>query len=110
MSTSMTPARAAAQAAALRLSEDLRRMVADTIDQPDPTAPRRTFRFLLLSRRANGNLSKLVNATNALEAEAVTRQDPASAAAIHAIFDRARKERDVSALVSLVREFAGPIA
>ena len=110
MISSGTRAQIDSQAAARRVCEDVRRMVVDTIDQPNPTAPRRTFRFLLLTRRTNNSIGKLAQATKALEAEAVVRQDPSSAAAIHARFARARSERDVSLLLALVRDFAGPVS
>lgn len=84
-------------------------MVAETINEPDPTAPKRTFRFLLLSRRADRSLGRLSKATRALEAEAVDHRNPDDAAAIQTQFTRARRERDASALVSLVRQFAGPV-
>ena len=110
MISSGTKAQIDSQAAARRVCEDVQRMVVDTIDQPDPTAPRRTFRFLLLTRRTNNSIGKLAQATKALEAEAVARQDPSSAASIRARFARARTERDVNLLLAIVRDFAGPIS
>lgn len=102
MIISQANARTNARAAALRLCDDLRDMVAETSDQFDPTTAAKTWRFVKLTLRANRSLSRLVKATKPLEAEVVAGLDSESARAAKAVFARARKERNVGLLLSLV--------
>ncbi len=67
-------------------------MVAATINEPDPTAPKRTSGFLLLTRRAHKSIGKLAKAIRPLEDEAVARLDPGTAAGVRARFEQTRSE------------------
>jgi hypothetical protein len=95
-----------AQQASFDVLERLRLMVLETRDQRAPVASEQGPRFQRLAADATKSLERLVRATRRLERIAVTGLSDPEAAAVHAQFEQARRDKDVPNLARLVERFA----